>query len=167
MHPIVPIIMALGLLTFITGLFIYTRNEIKQQKIVTIRGTDYRLWKFVITTVTLGIALVMLSVYIHKQVPYQIEQEVPEVKAPLSSNLKYELESIMPDYENSPLSTYVTRFLNEYKSALNDDDETTMSLLSLEMELRIKTALQEQGRSTDDIAQETKRIMTFLKQHSQ
>lgn len=156
--------MTLGIITFLTGLFIYTQNEIKQQKVVTLRGKDYKPWKFLIITVGLGMALIMLSIFIHKQFPYQPEQKNPEVQVALSNNLKYELESIIPDFKNSPLSPYITRFQTEYHHALNDDDEKTMGLLSLEMELRIKTVLEEQGRSTADIEQETKRIMHFLKQ---
>lgn len=164
MNPIVPIIMTIGMLLFLTGIFVYTLKEVKQQKTVTVRGTDYRVWKFLISTVTSGIALIMLSVYIHKMVPYEAAQAEPEVQAPISNNLKYELESILPDYENSTLAPYVTRFQDEYQRAVSDDDEATMGLLSLEMALRIKTALQEQGRSAADVEQETKRIMTFLKQ---
>ena len=136
MNPIVPFIMAVGAILFIVGISVLTRHGFKKSVTVKFFRKEYGFRRFVFATITSGIAIIMVSIYIQKLFPVEAFQD--EVKAPLatlSSNLKYELESILShDESNTKMMNAIDRFQKEYQQALEKGDKNTMELLILEME---------------------------------
>ncbi|MCH9639849.1 MAG: hypothetical protein K0U40_10190 [Betaproteobacteria bacterium] len=167
MHPIVPIIMALGAIPFLVGTFYLAKLGLKQIKIIKIRGKEYTLTRFVLTTTLSGIALIMLSVYIHILFPPEPEPEIAPTQAAVSSNLKYELETLFSDVDDEgPLMIAINRFQSEYQAALQEGDRNTIELLILEMAFRLRTELKNQDFPTHQIENEVTRIMKILRENS-
>ena len=166
MHPIVPIIMALGAILFFVGIIVFAWHGMQRINSVRLLGKEYKLWHFVLATVGPGVALIMLSVLIQKYIPYQPEQDSKSSQPMISSNLKYELESILSsmDINNNTMMTAINRFQVEYQEALHRGDKNTMDLLILEMAYRIRTELKNQNYPENQIEREVERILGFLKQ---
>ncbi len=164
MQPIVPIIMAVGAILFFVGIFILARLGFKQIKIVKFRGKEYPRGRFVLTTVLSGIALIMISVFVQKIFPPEPEQELAPIQSSISSNLKYELETLFSDVEDEgALMTAINRFQTEYQAAAEENSRNTMDLLILEMAFRLRTELNEQGYPAHQTEQEVARIMRILR----
>lgn len=164
MNPLVPIIMAFGAILFFTGLAVLIRRYIKTTKSVKFFGKEYVLWRFVLTTLTSGIALIMLSIYIQKLFPPEPIQ-VEQIQAEISSNLRYELESILPSSQNNTrMLNALNRFQKEYQEALQNKDKLTSDILTMEMTQIIEYELEKQSYPSHQISSEVKRIMHFLKQ---
>lgn len=166
MHPIVPIIMALGAILFLVGIIVFARLGLQRISIVKLLGKEYKLWRFVVATVGLGVALIMLSVLIQKHIPYQSEPDSQSLQPVLSSNLKYELESILSrmDIDKDTMMVAINRFQVEYQEASQRGDKNTMDLLILEMAYRIRTELKNQNYPENQIEREVERIIGLLKQ---
>ena len=165
MHPIVPIIMALGAIPFLVGTFYLAKLGLKQIKVIKIRGKEYTLTRFVLTTTLSGIALIMLSVYIQILFPPEPELEIAPTQAAVSSNLKYELETLFSDVEDEgALMAAISRFQLEYQDALNEGDRNTVELLILEMAFRLRTELNNQDFPAHQIENEVNRIMQMLRE---
>lgn len=166
MNPIVPIIMALGAILFLVGIIVYTRLGVLRINHIKLRGKEYKLWQFVVVTVGSGVALIMSSVLIQKHVPYQPETDSQSSQPMISGNLKYELESILSsmNINKEAMMTSINRFQVEYQEASQRGDKNTMDLLILEMAYRVRTELQNQGYSENQIEREVERIVNVLKQ---
>lgn len=165
MHPIVPVIMALGAILFFVGIAMQTLFGARRINIVKLRGKDYKLWRIVLATIGSGVALIMISVLIPKYMPYQ--PEVPQSTQPvISGNLKYELESILSssNLNNDAMMNAINRFQMEYQEASQRGDENTMDLLILEIAYRIRTELQNRNYPESQIEREVERITVILKQ---
>lgn len=167
MHSIVPIIMALGAIPFFVGTYYLAKLGFKQIKIIKIRGKEYSLTRFVLTTTLSGIALIMLSVYIQILFPPEPEPEIVPTQVDVSSNLKYELETLFSDIDDEgALMTAISRFQSEYQEAMNEGDRNTVELLILEMAFRLRTELKNQDFPARDIEKEVTRIMQNLREDS-
>lgn len=166
MHPIVPAIMALGAILFLVGIIVFARLGLQRISIVKLLGKEYKLWRFVVATVGSGVALIMLSVLIQKHIPYQPEPDPQSLQPVLSSNLKYELESILSrmDIDKDTMMVAINRFQMEYQEASQRGDKNTMDLLILEMAYRIRTELKNQNYPENQIEREVERIIGLLKQ---
>ncbi len=164
MQLIVSILMTLGLVTFLTGLFIFTKNGLQNVKVVRILKKEYKLWHFVLATVGSGILLIMSSTLIYKQSPNKPKQDSHLTQPAISNNLKYELTSILSDFKNETLESDISRFQHEYQKALLDEDEKTMGLLKMEMEYKLNMELENQGYTATQAKQEIKRIMGFIQE---
>jgi len=165
-HPIVPIIMALGAILFFVGIAAQIRFGFQRINMIKLRGKEYKLWYFVATTVVAGVALIMLSVLIPKYVPYQPESASNSAQPVLSSNLKYELGSILSsmDLNNDTMMSAINRFQVEYQEASQRGEKNTMDLLILEMAYRIRTELQNRNHPENQIEREVERIIGILQQ---
>lgn len=164
MNPIVPILMAFGAILFFVGLSAQIKS-FKKTKTIKLFGREYSLWRFVLTTITSGIALIMVSVYVQKLSPPEPVITVEKPKVTLSSNLKYELASILPgDENNTRMMNAINRFQKEYQDALEKGDKKTMELLVLEMSFLVRSELEKQDYPAHQIGSEVERIMRFLKQ---
>ncbi|MCP5246282.1 MAG: hypothetical protein H6937_10220 [Burkholderiales bacterium] len=165
MNPIVPFIMAIGAILFIIGLSVLIRRGFKYSTTVKFFRKEYRFGRFVFTSIISGIALIMVSINIQKLSPVETiqAQEAPTVV--LSSNLKYELASILErDENNTKMMNAIDRFQKEYQHALQKGDKNTMELLILEMAFLIRTELENKNYPSHQIGSEVERIMRFLKQ---
>ena len=168
MHPIVPTIMALGAILFLVGITVYTRLGVLRINVVNFRGKEYRLWQFVVITVVAGVALIMSSVLIHKHVPYQPDIDPNSMQPLMSSNLKYELESILSSMkiDKDAMMVVINRFQVEYQEAAQRGDINTMDLLIMEIAFRVRTELQNQKYPEHQIEREVERIVSVLKQQT-
>lgn len=166
MHPIVPIIMALGAILFLVGIAVQARLGVKRINTIKLRGKEYKVWLFVVTTVVAGVALIMLSVLIPKYMPYQPESASNSAQPVLSSNLKYELDSVLSstNLNNDAMMNAISRFQVEYQEASQKNEKNTMDLLILEMAYRIRTELQKRNHPENQIEREVERIIGILKQ---
>ncbi len=167
MNPIVPVMMAVGAIIFFTGLSALIRVNFKKTKTINFFGKAYGLWRFIVTTILSGVALIMVSIYLNKLFPPDIEVIVEDHSIALSSNLRYELSSILPvDGNNEKMMSAINRFQKEYQDALLKGEKNTMELLILEMSFLIRTELERQNHPYHQIGSEVERIMRFLKQKS-
>lgn len=166
MHPIVPIIMALGAILFLVGIAVQARLGVQRISTIRLRGKEYKVWLFVMTTVVAGVALIMLSVLIPKYTPYQPESASTSTQPVLSSNLKYELDSVLSSMSlnNDTMMNAISRFQVEYQEASQKNEKNTMDLLVLEMAYRIRTELQKKNHPENQIEREVERIIGILKQ---
>lgn len=166
MHPIVPIIMALGAILFLAGIAVQARLGVQRINTIKLRGKEYKVWFFVTTTVVAGVALIMLSVLIPKYMPYQPGSASNSVQPVLSSNLKYELDSVLSsmNLNNDAMMNTINRFQVEYQEASQRNEKNTMDLLILEMAYRIRTELQNRNHPENQIEREVERIIGILKQ---
>lgn len=164
MNPIVPILMTFGAILFFVGLSVQIRS-FKKTRTIKFFGKEYGLWRIVLTTITSGVALIMISVYIQKILPPEPEMAIEKPQVTLSSNLKYELTSILPsDENNTRMMNAINRFQDEYHEALEEDDKKTMELLAMEMAFLVREKLEKQDYPSHQINSEVDRIMHFLKQ---
>lgn len=166
MHPIVPIIMALGAILFLVGIAVQIWLGAKRINIIKLRGKEYKVWFLVVSTVVTGVALIMLSVLIPKFMPYQPDSAFQSSQPVLSSNLKYELDSALSsmDLNNDTMMNAISRFQVEYQEASQRGEKNTMDLLILEMAYRIRTELQKRNYPENQIEHEVERIIGILKQ---
>ncbi|HNP25554.1 MAG TPA: hypothetical protein PKM20_02330 [Nitrosomonas sp.] len=166
MNPIVPIIMTFGAVSFIVGITVLARLSIKRTKTIKFFGKEYRLWRFVFTTISSGIALIMVSIYTHKLLPPEpMQAETTQADLDISSNLRYELETILPnDQNNARMLNAINRFQKEYQKALQNKDKITLDILTMEMAQIIEFELEKQDYPSHQISSEVNRIMRFLKQ---
>ncbi len=166
MHPIVPIIMALGAILFLVGIAVQARLGLQRSNTIKLRGKEYKVWFFVVTTVVAGVALIMLSVLIPKYMPYQPESTSNSAQPVLSSNLKYELDSALSsmDLNNATMMKAISRFQVEYQEASQKGEKNTMDLLILEIAYRIRIELQNRNHPENQVEHEVERIIGILKQ---
>jgi len=157
--------MAFGAILFFIGLSILIRLGFKKTNTVKFFGKEYGLWRFVFTTILSGVGLIMVSIYIQKLFPPESETVIEQSPVIISSNLKYELSSILPnDQNNTKMMNAIDRFQKEYQDAAAKGERNTMELLILEMSFLIRTELEKQDYPYHQIGSETERIMQFLKQ---
>ena len=166
MHSIVPIIMTLGAILFLAGIVTQSWLGFQRINIIKLRGKEYKLWHFVATTVAVGVTLIMISVLIPKYMPYQPDSAPQSSQPVLSSNLKYELGSILSsmDLNNDTMMSAINRFQVEYQEASQRGEKNTMDLLILEMAYRIRTELQNRNHPENQIEREVERIIGILQQ---
>lgn len=162
MHPIVPIIMALGAISFFTGLTVLARLGMQRIKEVNVFGKVYTLWRFTFITIGVGIILIMLSVLIHQNVPYTPEIEAPKSQLVQSGTSDYELGLILSGIEGNVIDDYLTQFRMEYHEALNKGDKNTTELLLLELQFRMRTELEKHGLEPAQIDEKINSIMSLL-----
>ncbi|MDC8445025.1 MAG: hypothetical protein LV471_03750 [Nitrosomonas sp.] len=165
MNPIVPFIMAVGAIIFFIGLSVLIRLNFKKTKTIDFFGKTYVTWRFILTTVLSGVVFIMSSIYLNKLFPPDTQIVMDGAPVNLSSNLKYELSSILPtDGNNTKIMDAINRFQKEYQNAISKGDQKTMELLVLEMSFLIRTELEKQSYPYHQIGSEVERIMRFLKQ---
>lgn len=165
MNPIVPFIMAVGAIIFFIGLSVLIRLNFKKTKTINFFGKTYGTWRFILTTILSGVVFIMSSIYLNKLFPPDTQIAMDGAPVNLSSNLKYELSSILPaDGNNTKIMDAINRFQKEYQNAISKGDQNTMELLVLEMSFLIRTELEKQDYPYHQIGSEVERIMRFLKQ---
>jgi hypothetical protein len=158
--------MALGAILFLVGIAVQARLGFQRINMIKLRGKEYKLWYLVLTTVAAGVALIMISVLIPKYMPYQPESASNSAQPVLSSNLKYELDSILSsmDLDNEIIMSAIGRFQVEYQEASQRGEKNTMDLLILEIAYRIRIELQNRNHTENQIEREVERIIGILKQ---
>ncbi len=166
MHPMVPVVMTLGVILFVVGIIVYASLGAKKAKAVKFFGKEYRLWSFVAATVGLGTALIMLSVLIPKYIDYQPEKAPLSMQPLLSSNLKYELDAVLNSLNltSNAMTNAIGRFQVEYQAASQKGEKNAMELLVLELGFRIRTELQNQNYPEAQIERDVERVLNILKQ---
>lgn len=166
MHPIVPIIMALGAILFFVGIAVQIRLGSKRISTIRLRNKEYKVWQFVILMIGSGVGLIMISVILPNHIAYQPEPASQSLQPILSSNLKYELDSILSsvDLNNEAMINAISRFQNEYQEASQRNDQNTMDLLIMEFTHRIRAELQNRDYPDNQIEREITRINNILKQ---
>ena len=166
MHPLVPIIMALGAILFLIGIIVQAWFGVKRTSVIKLRGKEYKIWQFVAITVGSGVALFMLSVLLPKYMPYEPEKGSQLAQPTLPGNLKYELDSILAslNIKNDIMLNAIDRFQVEYQAASQKGDKNTMDLLALEIAYRIRTELQNLGHAESRIERDVEGILGILKQ---
>ncbi|MCC8996054.1 MAG: hypothetical protein LM517_03135 [Nitrosomonas sp.] len=167
MHPIIPILMSLGAILFLSGIGVYAVLGLQRVNMVRIFGKDHQLWQFVVASVGSGIVLIVLSALLQKHIFHDPVAASKLLKIESPNSLKYELNSTLSNLKiNTPdITTAIFRFQAEYLIALQNKDEKTMGLLSLELSYRLKTALAGQRYSEKQIDHEVEQIMSFLKEN--
>ncbi len=158
--------MATGAILFFIGLAVLVGQGFKKNATIRFLEKEYRLGRFVTAATVAGITFIMVAVYIQKLFPTETAQT--KIAQPtISSNLKYELEAILPsDESNTKITKAINRFQKEYHNALENDDKNTSELLVLEMAFLIRAELEKQNYPSHQIGSEVERIMIFLKQKS-
>ena len=166
MHPMIPVVMTLGVILFVVGIIVYASLGAKKAKAVKFFGKEYQLWSFVAATVGLGTALIMLSVLIPKYIDYQPEKAPLSTQPLLSSNLKYELDVALNSLNltSDTMTNAISRFQIEYQAASQKGEKNAMELLVLELGFRIRTELQNQNYPEAQIERDVERILNILKQ---
>lgn len=166
MHLIVPITMAFGVILFSVGIIAQAWLGFQRIDRIKLRGKEYRRGRFVFATVGSGIALIMLSVMLPKYITYEPVQDQKSMQPALSSNLKFELESILfsLNLNEDAILKALNRFQTEYQEASQRNDKSTMDLLVLEMAYRIRTELQNRDYPEQQIEREVEKITNALKQ---
>ena len=166
MNPIVPTIMALGVIIFLIGITVQVRLGVDRINVVKMLGKEIKLFYFVVVTVGIGTVLIMSSVLLHKFVPYQPDSGNQSTQPILSGNLKYELESTLSslNLDKGTMMTAINRFQAEYQDASQRGDKNTMDLLLLEMAYRVRAELQNRNLSEGQIDSDVERVMGLLKQ---
>ena len=164
MHSIVPIIMLLGGIAFFTGVFVLAKFGLQQIKQVKFFGKEYKLGRFTVATVGSGILLILLSIIIHKSVPYTPETAAQQNLPAQNARSDFEQELALSDITSDAMVSYVKNFQQEYQTALEEGNETTVELLRLELQFRLRTELENQGLEGSQLEQEVNRIMARLPQ---
>lgn len=166
MHPMIPVVMTLGVILFVVGIIVYASLGAKKTKAVKFFGKEYQLWSFVAATVGFGTALIMLSVLIPKYIDYQPEKAPLSTQPLLSSNLKYELDVALNSLNltSDTMTNAISRFQIEYQAASQKGEKNAMELLVLELGFRIRTELQNQNYPEAQIERDVERILNILKQ---
>lgn len=166
MHPMVPIIMTFGVILFVIGIIVYALFGIQKINVVKFLGKEYRLWRFVMVTIGSGTALIMISVLMPKYIHYQPEQAQQSTQPLLSSNLKYELDTLLSSLNltSTAMTNAVNRFQVEYQAASQKGEKNAMDLLLLELGFIIRTELQNQNYPANQVEREVERVLNILKQ---
>ncbi|PSJ16688.1 hypothetical protein [Nitrosomonas supralitoralis] len=166
MHPIVPIIMTLGIILFFAGIIAQVWLGFRRINRIKLRGKEYQRWRIVFTAVGSGIALIMLSAMLPKYITYEPAQDQKSMQPAISGSLKYELESILfsLNLNDEAIMNALSRFQREYQEASLRNDKNTMDLLILEIAYRIRTELQKRDHPAQQIEHEVENIMNILKQ---
>ncbi len=166
MHPMVPIIMALGAILFLVGIIIQAWFGIKRINTIRLRNKEYKVWQFVLAMIGSGVGLIMISVILPKHIVYQPEPASLSLQPLLSSNLKYELDSLLAstNLNNDAMISAIDRFQIEYQEASQRNDKNTMDLLILEFTYRVRSELQNRDYSESQIEREIERITNILRQ---
>lgn len=166
MNPIVPTIMALGVVIFIIGIAVQLRLGVDRINVVKLLGKEMKLFYFLMVTVGIGTVLIMSSVLLHKYVPYQPDSGNQSAQAMLSGNQKYELESTLSslNLNKDAMMTAINRFQTEYQEASRRGEKNSMDLLLLEMAYRVRAELQNRNLSESQIESDVERVMSLLKQ---
>ncbi|MBY0475310.1 MAG: hypothetical protein K2Q13_09665 [Nitrosomonas sp.] len=167
MHSIVPITMALGVILFSVGIIAQTWLGFQRIDRIKLLGKEYQRWRFVLASVSSGVALIMLSVMLPKYIAYEPIQEQKSMQpALLSGNLKFELESILfsLNLNEDTILKAINRFQTEYQEASQRNDKSTMDLLVLEIAYRIRIELQKRDYTAQQIEREIEKITNVLKQ---
>jgi len=164
-HPIIPILMSLGAILFLAGIIVFALLGMQRVNVIRIFGKNHQLWQFVTMTVGSGIALIVLSAMLQKHIFYEPTVASKLLKTEIPSSIKYELQSSLSSLkiDTPELTTAIRRYQAEYLDALQDSDERTMELLSLELSYRLKTAMAAQRYPEKQIEHEVKQIMNLLK----
>lgn len=162
MHPIVPIIMAIGAISFLVGLFFLARLGMQRIKEINVFGKIYALWRFALTTIGSGVALIMLSVLIHQNVPYTPASDVTQAEFTRSGVSDYELGLILGNIDRNLIDSYIEQFQKEYYNALTNDDKTTAGLLLLELKHNMRTELEKHGTEPSQIEEKINRVVSLL-----
>ncbi len=166
MHSIVPITMALGVILFSVGIIAQTWLGFQRIDGIKLLGKKYQRWRFVLASVSSGVALIMLSVMLPKYIAYEPIQEQKSMQPALSGNLKFELESILfsLNLNEDTILKAINRFQTEYQEASQRNDKSTMDLLVLEIAYRIRIELQKRDYPAQQIEREIEKITNVLKQ---
>ncbi|MBA2483680.1 MAG: hypothetical protein H0V39_04520 [Nitrosomonas sp.] len=166
MHSMVPILMSLGGIAFVIGIFVFARFGLQQIKQVKFFGKEFKLWRFTTATVGSGILLILLSIFIHKSVPYVPESSTQQPSSAQAANTDFEQELALSDINSKAMVAYIKSFQKEYQTALNEEDKTTINLLRMELQFRLRTELEDRGLEGSQLEQEVKRIMERLPQNN-
>lgn len=162
MHSIVPIIMAVGAISFFIGLFFLARLGMQRLKEIDLFGKTYSLSRFTTATIGSGIVLIMLSVLIHQNVPYTPASDVTQAQFTQSGVSEYELELILETIDRNLIDNYLKQFQKDYYTALANDDKSTAGLLLLELKYNLRTELEKQGTEPSQIEEKINRVVTLL-----
>ena len=111
--------MAIGALIFFIGLAVLVRQGFKKkQNYPILKKKNLEPGRFAATATVAGVSMIMVSIYIQKLFPVESAQ-TQVTQAAISSNLKYELEAILPnDESNVKITKAINRFQEEYHGAL-------------------------------------------------
>lgn len=166
MQLIIPILMSLGAILFLSGVTVYALLGMQRINTIKVFGKNHQLWQFVAISIGSGVVLIIFSVLLHKHVFYESVDQSVLLKTETSNNLKYELQSTLAGLkiDTPEITNAIKRFQSEYLVAFQDKNEKTMGLLSLEMSYRLKTALAGQKYPEKQIESEVEQIMNLLKQ---
>lgn len=162
MHSIVPIIMAVGAISFFIGLFFLARLGMQRIKEINLFGKTYSLWRFTTITIGSGAGLIMLSVLIHQNVPYTPASDVTQAQFTQAGVSEYELGLILENIDRNLIDNYVKQFQKEYYTALANDDKSTAGLLLLELKYNLRTELEKHGTAPSQIEEKINRVVTLL-----
>lgn len=162
MHSIVPIIMAVGAISFFIGLFFLARLGMQRIKEIDFFGKTYSLRRFTTITIGSGVVLIMLSVLIHQNVPYTPASDVTQAQFTQSGVSEYELGLILENIDRNLIDNYVKQFQKEYYTALSNDDKSTAGLLLLELKYNLRTELEKHGTEPSQIEEKINRVVTLL-----
>ena len=162
MHPIVPIIMAVGTISFFIGLFFLARLGMQRIKEIKVFGKTYSLWRFTTTTIGSGIVLVMLSVLIHQNVPYTPASDVTQAEFTQPGVSEYELGLILENIDRNLIDNYLKQFQKDYYVALSNKDKSTAGLLLLELKYNLRTELEKHGTEPSQIEEKIDRVVSLL-----
>ncbi len=162
MHPIVPIIMAIGAISFLVGLFFLARLGMQRIKEINVFGKVYTLWRFSLASIGSGFALIMLSVLIHQNVPYTPASDVTQAEFTQSGVSDYELGLILGSIDRNLIDNYIAQFQKEYYNALVTGDKTTAELLLLELKYNMRTELEKHGIDPSQIEEKINHVVLLL-----
>jgi hypothetical protein len=161
-HSIVPIIMAVGAISFFIGLFFLARLGMQRLKEINLFGKTYSLWRFTTITIGSGAGLIMLSVLIHQNVPYTPASDVTQEQFTQAGVSEYELGLILENIDRNLIDNYVKQFQKDYYTALANDDKSTAGLLLLELKYNLRTELEKHGTEPSKIEEKINRVVTLL-----
>ena len=162
MHSIVPIIMAVGAISFFIGLFFLARLGMQRIKEITVFGKTYSLSRFTTTTIGSGIGLIMISVLIHQNVPYTPASDVTQAQFTQASVSDYEIGLILENIDRNLIDNYLEQFQKDYYIALSNNDKSTAGLLLLELKYNLRTELEKHGVEPYQIEEKIERVVSLL-----
>ena len=162
MHTIVPIIMAIGAISFLIGIFFLARLGMQRIKEFNFFGKTYSLWRFTTVTIASGAGLIILSVLIHQNVPYTSASDVTQEQFTQQGVSEYELGLILDNIDTNLIDNYVKQFQKEYYTAVSNNDKSTAGLLLLELKYNLRTELEKHGTEPSQIEEKINRVVTLL-----
>jgi len=161
-HPIVPIIMAVGAISFFIGLFFLARLGMQRIKKINLFGKTYTLWRFTSLTIGSGVGLIMISVIIHQNVPYTPASDVTQAEFTQSGVSDYELGLILENIDRNLIDNYLKQFQKDYYVALSNNDKSTAGLLLLELKFNLRTELEKNNVEPFRIEEKIERVVSLL-----